>query len=961
MSLSLSAKWTENTYIKENWLFQLYNQDSYLSFDGTNDYIDLGTTTGSSSINLSSSDDMSISFWVNFAEVGSGETVFASNSTATFSGYWIGKRSDDKIVINWGDDGGTDTADRRTFYGNTALAVNTWYHIVITTTFAQATSGTKIYINGTAESTISTSGTAPITTPTYVSDGKAYFNREDFGGTGYAGKLLLKNFGIFSGVLDQTNVTAMYNSGSFLNLSENSGNYDQSSNLKGYWEFNNGNNKAIDLTDNISPGTISGSKYGGFLGLSFYDTALESVDYYGAILNKPSIRESINLENSTAKTSNVSLSVANFKHLDDDLSAELFGGSRNYINRPVKVYIQPNDDVDLADCLQIYNGRLTNLSHNANKISLNVSAVMPWDNISIPSDKSSNGVYEPIVYGDYTNTSNPAFSTNNNLYPIPFVGTLDNNLYFSEYANIGSGHQSHFYDSQLDKFTTINSGSSATTSFNSLNCVYIPNEVSKTFRIRPETVENVSGFSNVAYAVNGSASNGTTAGATVTSTGSHSGGYNQITAQDSFKVKMPEIDGGATSITIYVFASIVQSGSIGTTSGGAISGGGTNPKCVIGVSTHSEAIIAALTRQSGSNGTTNSSGTDINLTTGANGAGSAFSVTANTINNYNATKKLDEFIVSATYYSGTGDTSTTDNYQSTWAVTIKDIIIQVTYQNDIANEPTASYAKNSNLKYLYSGTDGLTDNGWNSSSAITEIHEAHRDLLHRHTSYTKSNTPTNWSSGTNLNGSKDWDIRYWLLESTPLIKVLEKLQYEGGFIGRFNGQGDYSYIYLPDSPSAEHTLTKDDIDDIDLSITPISSVVSKMEIEYAKHPAESKHLSSATSTNSTTRAKYNIKSAENIKSVKLDANVSAPSTTPGSASAKNDDFYRYYDWILGTPKIIVQGTIVNPKYMGVDVGDIVGFSDMQVDPFGESWSGKTFMVTSTQRTPGKLNFTAREI
>ena len=967
MSLSLSAKWTENTYIKENWLFQLYNQDSYLSFDGDNDYVDLGTTTSSSSIAVTSSTGITIAFWINFPTSGATEPIFRSHDHATnYVGYGITKRTDDKIQIDWYDGSGSSSGDRRTMYGDTVLSINTWYFVVITSTFAQATSGTKIYVNSadTSDSISDGGGTASITTPNYSGSSLKGIIGQKLPSVDIWGEFKLKNLAIWGARLDATNtdpIGAIYNSGSFLSLAEDSGNYTQSSDLKAYWEFNNGNNKAIDLTDNISPGTISGSKYGGFLGFSFYDTALESVDYYGAILNKPSIRESINLENSTAKTSNVSLSIANFKHLDDDLSAELFGGSRNYINRPVKVYIQPNDDVDLADCLQIYNGRLTNLSHNANKISLNVSAVMPWDNISIPSDKSSNGVYEPIVYGDYTNTSNPAFSTNNNLYPIPFVGTLDNNLYFSEYANIGSGHQSHFYDSQLDKFTTINSGSSATTSFNSLNCVYIPNEVSKTFRIRPETVENVSGFSNVAYAVNGSASNGTTAGATVTSTGSHSGGYNQITAQDSFKVKMPEIDGGATSITIYVFASIVQSGSIGTTSGGAISGGGTNPKCIIGVSTHSEAIIAALTRQSGSNGTTNSSGTDINLTTGANGAGSAFSVTANTINNYNATKKLDEFIVYATYYSGTGDTSTTDNYQSTWAVTIKDIIIQVTYQNDIANEPTASYAKNSNLKYLYSGTDGLTDNGWNSSSAITEIHEAHRDLLHRHTSYTKSNTPTNWSSGTNLNGSKDWDIRYWLLESTPLIKVLEKLQYEGGFIGRFNGQGDYSYIYLPDSPSAEHTLTKDDIDDIDLSITPISSVVSKMEIEYAKHPAESKYLSSATSTNSTTRAKYNIKSAENIKSIKLDANVSAPSTTPGSASGKNDDFYRYYDWILGTPKIIVQGTIVNPKYMGVDVGDIVGFSDMQVDPFGESWSGKTFMVTSTQRTPGKLNFTAREI
>ena len=51
MSLTVSSDST-NSNLSENWLFQLYNQDSYLSFDGTDDYINLGTTTASSAINL---------------------------------------------------------------------------------------------------------------------------------------------------------------------------------------------------------------------------------------------------------------------------------------------------------------------------------------------------------------------------------------------------------------------------------------------------------------------------------------------------------------------------------------------------------------------------------------------------------------------------------------------------------------------------------------------------------------------------------------------------------------------------------------------------------------------------------------------------------------------------------------------------------------------------------------------
>ena len=235
--------------------------------------------------------------------------------------------------------------------------------------------------------------------------------------------------------------------------------------------------------------------------------------------------------------------------------------------------------------------------------------------------------------------------------------------------------------------------------------------------------------------------------------------------------------------------------------------------------------------------------------------------------------------------------------------------------------------------------------------------------MHRYTSYAGSNTPTNWSDGTDLNAAKDWKIRYWILEPTPLIEVLEKLQFEGGFIGRFDGQNVFKMIYIPDTPSSTKTLTINDITDINISITDFGSLSTKMEIEYQKHPAEDKYIATATSTNSSTRTNYNIQTKEGIKRVRLDAYVSPTINTSGGT--KNDCFYRYYDHILGQPRVIVETTVVNPSCMGIDVGDIIIFDynplDSTVQVFANSWDDYKFMITDTTRTPGKLKITAREI
>jgi len=60
-----------------------------------------------------------------------------------------------------------------------------------------------------------------------------------------------------------------------------------------------------------------------FLYLAFQDETYSSDFYEGAILNKPSIRESINLANSTAKTGNISITIADYDYNGSPISEEL--------------------------------------------------------------------------------------------------------------------------------------------------------------------------------------------------------------------------------------------------------------------------------------------------------------------------------------------------------------------------------------------------------------------------------------------------------------------------------------------------------------------------------------------------------------------------------------------------------------------------------------------------------------
>lgn len=677
-----------------------------------------------------------------------------------------------------------------------------------------------------------------------------------------------------------------------------------------------------------------------FFGISYYDTTVENVDYKGCVLNKATVRESIDLENSTANTSNVSLNLSNFiDNTGGQFSKRLFNGSNKYINRTVKIYIQPDDTPDLSSCVLIYTGRLEQVSHTVDQINLSIVAQRTWDKISIPSTKTSdsdnNNIYFPIAYGDFEE-NNTGATEGKKVRPIPFVQTMHDGKVFatSIEASTDNSSDAHLYNKNKDAFLKVSNTSENSVSKFGGFITDVRENGARYINMRPfEPRDSDSGspyngesssfvFSNDERAIDGSSTTFATTSFSISDSSQKS---------VHMYLNMPQLDFGtiidhSSSMKVFVSYKIENF----TNSGNVkfrVKYEGDSP----GVSDNSDAILIS----------THTANTDVTA------EGRIF-VNTSSYPNYILVKV-------------TGDNDSVGGLTWSCDVSISDVYLQVLFDDSVETFKDIDMA--------YTGENGLKDNGWNSNSAITEIHEAHRDLLTRFTSY--SGTPENWSSGTNLIGSKDWKIRYWILESTPLIDVLEKLAFEGGFIGRFNGQGNYQYIYIPDTPSTSiPKLDSGDISNIKVSLTPVNNLITKMNIEYEKHPAESKYLSSASSASAndaTLLSNYNIASDENEKRITLDAYVSPTiNEDRGNASNKNDCFYRYYDHILGQPRVIISFNVVNPSFLGLDVGDIIEFDgqdnfDDVLLVFSTTWDDYKFMITDVNRSVGSLKITAREI
>jgi len=615
----------------------------------------------------------------------------------------------------------------------------------------------------------------------------------------------------------------------------------------------------------------------------------------------------------------------------------LFGGSNHYINQEVTVHSRVNAETPV----QIGSFRLIDISTDGDKVSLSLTSHRPWHFITLPQDQSDNGVYQPIAYGNFTSNSPTSLSLTKDMYPMPFVLGGNGYRYISTNTVTG-GSKPHYYDKNGDIFMQLTEAGTGSDSFSGVDTFVVDSILKRKAIFRPSEVSG-SGWD----------SNGNAIDTDVDSYASLEADGRDDEDTITLNFEIPQIAGKLNIVKIYTKW---RWHIISSTDG---SGADVYPR------------VTWVTSFAGTDaGQAQATGTVADVYMYSSGSMSSFDGNNDGWDgNYDVIDMLSAFegndnslpsSFSMTFKVQTDYVS--DDIEA--SIRMYDIYLEVEAQNDPDNEPSAASEAMEKLKFIYSGNDGLvhgiTDILYYDNT-ITDIHEAHLDLLNRFTGLDSSdlaNTIDGW--GDLMSARSGWDIRWWEEEEIELKKILEKLQYEGCFIFRYKADGSPQYIHIPDSPSADHSLTKNDIKDFSVKHTPFSELLTKMELSYEKHPAENRYISTATKQDTTARANWNIQAKENIKQIKLDALVdNVASNFDGDP---NDGFVSYYANIFGDIKIQVSGAIVNPIFYGMEVGDIVDFSSMHpTKAFGESWSGKNFIITGLTRSVGTLKFDAREI
>jgi len=699
-----------------------------------------------------------------------------------------------------------------------------------------------------------------------------------------------------------------------------------------------------------------------FTPIALADTTINDVFYHGVITNKPSIRTSIDLANSTAKTGNISLSVVNFQFKGDDFSAELFLGTRKYINREVKIYSQLNGDTTLANCLQIYQGRLIDISHDDSSITLQLTEQRPWDFITIPQDKTTKKQqYIPAVYGAFDDNANShgsqGYCTSQKLWEMPNITDTGDNVMGLSFQSLDGTAESqearlHVYEKGADIFPAISTTdggtaySDSTKAHDGQHVSYVKNNLYRGFTTKPlRRRTNDGGDSDAAFDTPTADETSTESSIVhhLISTGSAD------SDAEYYRFECPQINGKVTLFTMIVNYAVTTT-TPGTGHYAADPGVGfsyaLSNNTVIGGSTDTTLLVAHTNR-----------------TVTAQGDSGTISMTSEVASNG---YKLPDYIE---LKSSIADSANGHYGQITASVKIYDVRLKI--KTEEVFDDGKNKEKSQEIR-LFCGANGYTNSFTGGGGTADTGLEAHRDLLYRFTGFDDTDANIyNYDDNLDIEAARitsAWNIRWWTLEPVELKKVLEQIQYEFCFIFKWRHDGTGSYWFIKDSySSSESTLKASDISSLKITNTPFSGLLTDMRISYEKHPAENRYLNSQTSKDTTNnpRTAWNIQSKENIKEVNLDMNVNKPGNTNVGGNDPNDGFADYYMNIFGDIKKIISCDIINTaKGYNLETGDIVQFSntagEMPVEPFGDNWADY-YMITDLNRSPGKVGITAREV
>ena len=716
-----------------------------------------------------------------------------------------------------------------------------------------------------------------------------------------------------------------------------------------------------------------------YMRLALTESGSGATKYHSFITNKPTIRESINLEKGTSSVSNLTIEVNNgtLANFSKTVAEEIYksSGSRNYINRDVIIKSEIGGYTQT-----IYTGRLKDVKMSGqDKVTLVIAVHNPiTDDILFPLYQSKSGNYFPVIYDNLCTPETSTVSSAQHVdsaFVVPLeVDTISNGKYNCLSHKALTDGRLHYpvkdtYNSDgyplmcpLDdtQSNTSHDDYEGATDDTNRNVMMTDLDLDRKYLLRPQTVSDPSSVTGltVANPSNAYDSSGVSTSATLTFSST-------ATISPQAEWDITDIVREEHSLQSLSFTALYDIDNFNEPSGGSES---------LTVLFRLFVTFAGQTEQYH----------DIVSAT-ANTGGSYTTVTqdlfntsdySNSVNQIPESVKLRVSFIQVTGNGGgSGDTGTA-------TVTLKDMYFTINTKiedetdnssNDVDVPQLANSTAVTNIKRLYTGSDGLT-RSWDTGNAVATLVEMHRDLLYRFAGYTTA--PTNYSD---LNSARSsWRPRYWTHKSTKLKEALNRCAFEGGFVFRFRPATNIAhYIFIPNSPTTQHYIRKQDITSLDISVTPFDKLVTKRIMKYYTNPINDKPLLEQTSEDTTNapRTTYNIASAEKVETTELKILAGGLGATNMGSGNKNDGFANYYNAITGLPKLVISTEIINAgdssedrddsgsSFYYMEVGDFVEFdnSNKLVEPFGDAFNGKQFIVISLTRGIGSLKVTLREV
>jgi hypothetical protein len=711
-------------------------------------------------------------------------------------------------------------------------------------------------------------------------------------------------------------------------------------------------------------------------------SSISDMNYHGFILNKPTLRESIDLASSTAKIGNISITCANqtLSNHSKKLSAEIYGGSNTYLNHQVIVYSRVG-----GNSLKIFDGRLKDVKmDNADTVTLTLAVNNPLDVISIPELQSKAGNYYPVFYGTGTPETStvlsPSFVDAARVFPVQ-VDSLNNDSYNCLLHKAVTDGRLHYpvkdqYDeTNFPIFVPMDeANNTSTTTYegetnSNKNIITTDLDLERSYLIRPQSVTDpstASGSGNgLGLVVTNSENAHDATGSGTSATFSFQSDANE-TLQGTYEMTdFPKEDHAISELkfrfTHQVSAFQERDGDLTIT-----------------------LRVLAFWNNLSSFEQVQYTGTQVTTTTTFDLLNtSLFGTSLGTMPD-----KIHLFISFANNPDDPGG-GTLDDFNSA-TLLVKDMFLEITTKidppvnSDGVAEKLSKIGAVTNVKKLYTGADGL-DKSF-SSGAVTSILDMHRDLLYRFGGVTSTPVVNNNNPDGTAKPYSDletdrtnWFCKYYTNKPVQLDTLLKKCQFEGGFIHRFRPNDSASqYIYIDDSMTTTHFIRKEDLSNISVSVTPIESLITKRIIKYEVNPINDKTFENKTCTDTTNnpRTKYNLSSntKENIKTTELKILRNKVGDT-NMGSTRNNGFANYYNAIEGVPKLIINAEIINPGdssearnsgssyFYLMEVGDICEIDDSYqlIAPFGDSFDQKQFILTSITRGAGSLKVVLREI